>query len=538
MSKPAPSAEKLNTKAAGIVGLAVMCSRVLGLVREVVFGILFGAGRSMDAFIMAFKTPNLLRDMFAEGALSTAFITTFSRKIEREGEPAAWRLANKVGTLLIISMLLIVVLGVVLAPLVLSITVTGFKQDPGKFDLTVLLARIMFPFILLVSLAAQVMGVLNARNVFGVPAMASSFFNIGSIVGGVALAWWIDPTFGEKALIGLAIGTLVGGALQLGVQLPALRRVGYRFHFDFDWRDEGVGEVLRQMGPAIIAASSVQVNVMVNGWFASWLENGTAYRLGVAFRLMQLPLGLFGVALGTVILPLVSRMAARGDMGEFRAVLARGMRLAFLLTIPSTVGLFLLARPIISLLYEHGRFNAHATDQATLGLQGYAIGLCAYSALKILTPAFYAIDRRRTPMLVSFFSIALNFGLNWFLAFHLNWGIAGLGFATGCVATVNFALLYWLMRRAIGKMETRELLLTAAKLVIPSALLGAVCWGAKATLLAGWDNFSLPLQAFYLLATIGVAAGVFFGTAALLRVGEMSEVTTLIKRKLTRGKPA
>jgi putative peptidoglycan lipid II flippase len=538
MSKPAPSSEKLNTKAAGLVGLAVMCSRVLGLVREVVFGILFGAGRSMDAFIMAFKTPNLLRDMFAEGALSTAFITTFSRKIERDGEPAAWRLANKVGTLLIISMLLIVVLGVVLAPAVLSITVTGFKQDPGKFDLTVLLARIMFPFILLVSLAAQVMGVLNARNVFGVPAMASSFFNIGSIVGGVALAWWIDPTFGEKALIGLAIGTLVGGMLQLGVQLPALRRVGYHFHFDFDWRDEGVREVLQQMGPAIIAASSVQVNVMVNGWFASWLENGTAYRLGVAFRLMQLPLGLFGVALGTVILPLVSRMAARGDMGEFRAVLARGMRLAFLLTVPSTVGLVLLARPIISLLYEHGKFNAHATDQAALGLQGYAIGLCAYSALKILTPAFYAIDRRRTPMLVSFLSIGLNVGLNWFLAFHLNWGIAGLGFATGCVATVNFALLYWLMRRATGRLETRELLFTAAKLLLPSALLGVVCWAAKVTLLASWETLSLPLQAIYLLATIGVAALVFFGTAALMRVGEMSEVTMLIKRKLTRGKPA
>jgi putative peptidoglycan lipid II flippase len=288
------------------------------------------------------------------------------------------------------------------------------------------------------------------------------------------------------------------------------------------------------MGPAIIAASSVQVNVMVNGWFASWLENGTAYRLGVAFRLMQLPLGLFGVALGTVILPLVSRMAARGDLGEFRSVLARGMRLAFLLTIPSTVGLFLLARPIISLLYEHGKFNAHATDQAALGLQGYAIGLCAYSALKILTPAFYAIDRRRTPMLVSFLSIALNIGLNWFLSFHLHWGIAGLGFATGCVATVNFLLLYWLMWRATGGLETRELLLTAAKLLVPSALLGTVCWGARVTLLADWENLRLPLQTLYLLITIGVAASVFFAAAAISQVSEMSEVSNLIKRKLRR----
>ncbi len=533
-----PGANKLNTKAAGIVGLAVMCSRLLGLAREVVFGILFGAGKSMDAFTMAFKTPNLLRDLFAEGALSTAFITTFSKKIATEGEPAAWRLANKIGTLLLITMTVIAACGVLLAPYLLSITVTGFKQDPAKFDLTVLLAQIMFPFIILVSLGAQVMGILNSRNVFGIPAMASSFFNIGSIIGGVALAWWIDPEFGPRALIGLAIGTLIGGALQLGVQIPALRKIGYRFRFDWDWRDEGVMQVVRQMGPAIIAASSVQVNVMVNGWFASWLEDGTAYRLGVAFRLMQLPLGLFGVALGTVTLPLISRMAAQKNMADFGAVLARGFRLAFLLTIPSAVGLVLLGRPIISLIYEHGKFSAHATDQAALGLQGYALGLCAYSALKILAPAFYAIDRRRTPMMVSFLSIGLNFGLNWWLAFKLQWGIQGLGFATGCVATFNFALLYWLMRRETQHLQTRALLATFGKLLIPTALLAAICWGARVTVLNGWEHFALPLKAAALLATIALAGGAFFGAATLLRVEEMTEITALVKRKLNRRKAA
>lgn len=529
-------ANKISTKAAGIVGLAVMCSRVLGLVREVVFTMLFGAGRSMDAFTTAFKTPNLLRDLFAEGALSTAFITTFSQKIEREGEPAAWRLANKVGSLLIVAMSGIVLLGILLAPLLLSITATGFKQDPEKFQLTVLLAQIMFPFILLVSIGAQIMGILNARNVFGVPAMASSFFNIGSIVGGVALAWWIDPSFGPKALIGLAVGTLIGGALQLLVQLPALHRTGYRFRFDLDWRDAGVRRVLQMMGPAIIAASSVQVNVMVNLWFASWLEDGTITRLGVAFRLMQLPLGLFGVALGTVTLPLISRMAAQENRGEFGAVLARGFRLAFLLTIPSTVGLMLLARPIISLIYEHGKFSAHATDQAALGLQGYALGLCAYSALKILSPAFYAIDRRRTPMLVSFLSIGLNFGLNWWFAFHLQWGIWGLGVATGCVATFNFMLLYWLMRRETAHLETGELLKTLGKLVLPTALLAGICWFASHFALAGWAGLPLWQQALRLGATIACAGGAFFGAAMLFRVEELTELTDLAKRKLGRSR--
>jgi len=530
----APDANKLNTKAAGIVGLAVMCSRVLGLVREVLFGMLFGAGKAMDAFTMAFKTPNLLRDLFAEGALSTAFITTFSKKIEKEGDPAAWRLANKVGSLLIVTMTVVVIGGVLLAPYILSVTVTGFRQDPEKFALTVLLAQVMFPFILLVSLGAQVMGVLNAKNVFGVPAMASSFFNIGSIIGGVALAWWIDPTFGPNALIGLALGTLVGGALQLGVQIPSLRKVGYRFQFDFDWKDEGVRDVLRQMGPAIVAASSVQVNVMVNGWFASWLEDGTAYRLGVAFRLMQLPLGIFGVALGTVTLPLISRMAAQGNMTDFRAVLARGMRLAFLLTIPATAGLMLLSRPIISLLYEHGKFSAHATDQAALGLQGYALGLCAYAALKILSPAFYAIDHRRTPMLVSFVSIGLNFGLNWYFAFVLKLGIWGLGIATGCVATFNFLVLYALMRRATGQLETGKLFVTFAKLALPTALLCAVCWYAGQSFLTGWAALPLWQQAMRLTVTIGCAGAVFFLGAMLCRVEEVSALTDVVKRKLGR----
>jgi hypothetical protein len=191
----------------------------------------------------------------------------------------------------------------------------------------------------------------------------------------------------------------------------------------------------------------------------------------------------------------------------------------------------LLGRPIISLLYEHGKFSAHATDQAALGLQGYALGLCAYSALKILAPAFYAIDRRRTPMMVSFLSIGLNFGLNWWLAFKLHWGIQGLGLATGCVATFNFALLYWLMRRETRHLETGALAVTFGKLLIPTALLAVICWGARITVLNGWEHFALPLKACALLATIALAGGAFFGAATLLRVEEMTEITALVETK-------
>ncbi len=525
---------KLNTKAAGVVGIAVMCSRVLGLIREQIFAWLFGGGKEMDAFTIAFRTPNMLRDLFAEGALSTAFITTFSKKIVNEGEASAWKLACKVGTLVVVVLSGIVLIGIAIAPWLVAIMAPGFANVPGKAELTVQLARIMYPFILLVSLGALTMGMLNAKNVFGVPAMASSFFNIGSIVGGVAVGWWIDPHFGTPALVGLACGTLIGGALQLGVQVPALRRVGFHFRPDFAWRDDGVRTILRQMGPAVIAASSVQINVFINTWFASWLEDGTAYRLNIAFRLMQLPLGIFGVALGTVTLPALSRAAAQGRSDEFRSLLAKGLRLALLLTVPATIGLILLARPIVSLLYEHGKFSAHAADQAAIGLGGYAIGLCAYSCLKILAPAFYAIDRRKTPMYVSFVAVFLNVGLNYLFAFKLQWGIRGLALATGCVATANFLLLYFLMHRATGPLGTRQMIGTLFKVGVAGAVLAGVCLGAQHWVLAGWADFGLWLRIVTLLGTITVAGLAFFGTAFTLRIEELDDLAALVRRKLAR----
>ena len=336
--------------------MAILSSRILGLIREMVFAGLFGAGRNLDAFLMAFRLPNLLRDLFAEGALSTAFITTFSKKIAVEGDESAWRLANKVATLTAVFMSAVTLLGIVFAPQLVDLLTWG-SWSPDKTALTILLTRIMWPFMLLVSLAALVMGMLNAKHVFGPPAMASSYFNLGSIIGGVAIGWWLDPHFGARSLVGLAIGTLIGGAWQLAGQFPSLWRVGYKYHADFQWRDEGVRTVLTLMGPAVIAASAVQVNVLINSGFAASLGNGPVSWLNIAFRLMQLPLGIFGVAIGTVTLPLVSKSAAVGNMDEFRAILARGMRLAFLLTIPSAIGLAMLASPIISVIYQHGRFN-------------------------------------------------------------------------------------------------------------------------------------------------------------------------------------
>ena len=527
-----PSPERLNTRAAGIVGLAVMCSRVLGLARELIFAALFGGGRVMDAFTIAFRTPNLLRDLFAEGALSTAFVTTFSKTLTTEGDASAWRLANRVATLAIVFMSGIVIVGIAIAPWLVAILAPGF--DAEKAALTVTLTRIMYPFILLVSLAALVMGMLNAKNVFGMPAMASSFFNLGSIAGGALIGWLLDPTFGPRAVLGLAIGTLIGGALQLGVQLPALRRLGYVFSPDFHWRDRNVRDLLILMGPSVIAASSTQVNVLVNSIFASHLVDGAVFWLAIAFRLMQLPLGVFGVALGTVALPLLARLVARGEMDAFRQELSRGLRLAFLMTVPAMLGLMMLAEPIMSVLYQHGRFTAAQALESAAALRFYAIGLPAYAALKVLVNSFYALGQRKTPMYVSFAAIGINALLGWLFTFHLGLGHRGLALATGCIATLNFLVLYFLMRRSLSTLETRAMGRMFAKLTVAALGMAAVCVAARIWLLADWPTAAFLPKMSALLITIVAAGGVFFALALTLRIEELAPITAAVRRRLAR----
>ena len=529
---PDQKTERLNTKAAGIIGLAVMCSRILGLLRDQIFLALFGGAAAMDAFTAAFRIPNLLRDLFAEGALSTAFVTTFSKTIVTGGDEAAWRLANKVATMAAVFLGAICVAGILFSGPLVALLAPGF--GPEKAALTVHLTRIMFPFILLVSLAALVMGMLNAKSVFGMPAMASSFFNIGSIVGGVALGYYFDRHFGIAALTGLAIGTVFGGALQFLVQLPALRKAGYHFRPDFAWRDAGVKAILLLMGPSVIAASTTQLNVLINSMFASDLGDGVIVGLSVAFRLMQLPLGLFGVALGTVTLPLLSRLVVNGQMDAFRSELARAMRLGFLLTIPSTVGLMLLAEPIISLLYQHGKFTANQAELAAGALRFYAIGLTGYSALKVLVNAFYALDRRKTPMVVSFIAVALNLFFNWLFTFRMGWSYRGLAFSTGLIATCNFLLLYGLMQRHLKGLETRGTIASLLKVLLACVPLGAICVAGTHYWLAGWATQAFVLKLVAVFATIGLAGLAFAASGHLLKIPELDELRRALARRLFR----
>lgn len=520
MSQPNDTSNTV-TRSARTVSLAVLGSRVLGLVREQVLASLFGASREFDAFVTAFRIPNLLRDLFAEGALSAAFVTTFTQKLTTGDDKSAWRLANLVLNALLVVLSLITLAGILAAPWIVDAIAPGFRDIPGKTELTVLMTRIMFPFLLLVALAALAMGMLNAKQRFGIPASASMMFNVGSILGGVGCAWLIDPHFGPRAVIGIAIGTLIGGAAQLLIQLPSLHRIGYRYAPRLDWRDEGFRRVLKLLGPSVVGVAAVQINVFVNNWFASYFENGAVSWLNCAFRLMQFPIGVFGVAIGTAALPTISAHAARGDLDRFRSTLARAIRLALFLCVPSACGLAVLAQPIIAVIYQHGRFDAAATLQTAHCLQAFAFGLAGYAAIKVIAPAFYAFGDSRTPAVVSLISIVVNAGLNCLFAWKLGWGVPGLAFSTALVALTNFVLLLWLMRRKIERIEAGALLRSLLRIGLASAAMSAAAW---------WTHQRLaPHRYLDVAGSITVAVIVFGAACKLLRVEELGELLGVLR---------
>jgi putative peptidoglycan lipid II flippase len=354
------------------------------------------------------------------------------------------------------------------------------------------------------------------------------------MIGGAALGWWMDPAWGPQSLIGFAIGVVIGGLAQLMCQFPALRRAGYRYVADFKWRDSGVHQILRLMAPAVIAASVVQVNVMVNAMFAYSVAEGAVTWLNFAFRLMQLPIGVFGVAVATVTLPALSRAAVNGISETFNPTLAKGLRQVVFLVLPSTIGLALLAEPIVSLIYERGNFTATDRLQTAAALRAYGYGLVFYAALKVLQPAFYAIDRRWFPMLVSFFALGLNIGCNYYFVFVLRWGHESLALTTSISASMNFLILYVAMRKFAGDPGTRALLQLLLKLLIAGGLMAGLCVLGNQFLFADPGKMALWWKITALGGTVGLAAVLYFVAAKVLRVAEAEEALGMITRRFKR----
>jgi len=535
-----PGDEPDTRRSAGVVGVAVLGSRFFGLARELVFPAMFGAGKVLDAYYAAFQIPNLLRDLFAEGSLSTAFTALFTRTWDREGDAPAWQLANLTLSALVFIVGAVTVVAIAGAPLIVEATNFGFHNVPGKFELAVSLTRVMFPFIVFVSLAAAVMGMLNARFIFGIPASASTVFNIVSVIAGVGCAFafdaharatWPHPVFGVPSIYGVCIGVLLGGLAQLGMQLPPLFKLGYRFRWKLDLANPRLRELWALMWPSVIAGAAVQVNVLVNGMFASEINGGRSW-LNCAFRLMQFPIGLFGVSLATVTLPAVARKFARDDLGAFGRTLRTSMRLTLFLSIPAAVGLAALASPIIALIYQHGHFSARDTAMTALALQAYALGLAGYAAIKVLTPCFYALNLPRTPLRISLIAIAVNLVLNFVNTEVLHWGHAGLALAVSCVALVNFAQLCAALSRQVDFGGLGEWATFLGRVCVAAALCGGAAWGLY--LLAETRLHEFALRGVALVAAIGVAVGVYFGAAWALRIRETTEFIGAVSRRLLR----
>jgi len=524
---------------AGIISIAVMASRVLGLVRDQVFAALFGAGLQYDAFLTAFRIPNLLRDLFAEGALSAAFVTTFSQVLVTRGKEEAIHLSNRMATLTVIMITTISVVAWFEAPAIVRVLAPGFFEVPGKAELTIHLTRVMIPFLLLVALAAQAMGILNALDHFGIPAIASAFFNIGSILGGLLLGYVLGPSLGLSPIAGMAYGTLLGGLLQFGVQWPSLLGAGFSYRPMFSFGDPGVRQILRLMGPAVIGTAAVQINVFVNTNFASAIidpatgtvANGPVSWLSYAFRFMQFPIGVFGVAIATASLPTLSKNMARNDHNEFRRTLTHALVLVFLLCVPSAAGLAVLGRPIVALIFEHGRFTAFDTVQTGNALAAYSIGLAGYAAVKVLSPAFYALGDARTPMLISLFSIAVNYVMNSLLV--TRFGHVGLAASTSTVALVNFILLMLFMRRKLGSLEGRQLAGSLLRICGATVPMAAVAWLCS-TLIAELPIDGLMLHIVRVVISIGLAAIVFYWSCRVLKIVELDEAIDAIAGRFLR----
>jgi putative peptidoglycan lipid II flippase len=532
IDNPAPAESVVRS--AGLVSAAMAMSRVTGLLREIIMARLFGAGFVYDAFLLGFRIPNLTRDLFAEGALSSAFVPIFTQTLEHKGRKEAAALSNLVATALIIVVGLFCLFGIIFSPAWVDLLASGFHQVPGKFELAVKLTRIMFVFLLLVALAAQAMGVLNACNRFAVPALASTFFNIGSVAFGLILGYVLAPYLGIEPITGMAIGVVLGGALQLVWQVPALRAEGFRFRPAINWRHPLLRKIFRLMGPAILGNAAVQINVLVITNFASRIPgNGPVSWLGYSFRFMQLPLGLFGVAIASATLPAISRSAGIGDFDEFRRTLSRSLGMIFLFTLPSSVGLIVLGRSMIGAIYQGGKFSAYDTEQTALALSCYALGLAGYSALKVLNPAFYALHDARTPMLVSLLSIAVNYFTASLLFRHSGLGHAGLALSTAAVATFGGVALFVMLRNSVGGIYGRDLIESIWKIVAASAVMGAAVL-LSSHFIQAWLGVSRLARLVDLAASIPLGLLVFYAVCRALSVSELELAARALRNPLAR----
>ncbi len=608
-----------------IATAAIFCCRFTGLLREVVYTGLFGATGALDAFLTAFRIPNMLRDMFAEGALSQSFTSVMSKVEEKEGRAAAWNMASQVISQLISLMVCIVSLGVLLAGVCMqqlyperarvvlevpaeasaeqeaALTYLGLRENadglkeavfagsvrlssltaescirvdelerraqvgevvtlsptaPAKpaadsrvfrletrnfMGLAADLCRIMWPFILLASLSALCMGALNVFGVFGLPNLASAAFNLTTVAAGSLLGWLIDPAFGPEALYGFAVAVLLGGAAQVAVQLPKLRQLGYSPGWNIGLRfqmgrlaftDAAVRRVWMLMIPGVIAAGITQTNIFINTSFALYLPGGAVTALSAAFHLWQLPVALFGVAMGMVVLPSVSRMTlTSGGQTDIPEHLARAMRFVAFFAVPSAVLLGLWGEEIISIFFQRGRFDAAASALTGQVLAAYSLGLLGYAGMKVLQPIFLALEKPWAPAGLALVACAISVSLNYMFVHVLHFGVEWLALTTAVVTTLNFLFYFFYLRYLLGNMACGVLIPGLLRILGAGALLGVICWEVEGIFFDGFTDWGFFAR-FGALALAGSVAGVLYLAACyLFRVPELEEFSAKFLRR-------
>jgi putative peptidoglycan lipid II flippase len=504
----------------GAIGTATLVSRILGFVRDMIVARAFGASPVTDAFFVAFRIPNLLRRLLAEGALSTAIIPVFTESLHRGGRGEFVRIVRAVSGVAVVVLCAVSGLGMLLAPWIVRVIAPGWTADPPLVKLAGSLTRFMFPYLLLVGLAALAMGALNAQHRFFTAALGPAVLNLAMILCVLWLAGRMSPP-----IFSLAVGVLVGGAGQFLVQLPELARLGVPLRPSVEWSHPAIRTIGSRLWPAVFALAAVQVTVFVNTLLASLLPAGTVSYLYYADRVMEFPLGVFGIALATAVLPSMAAQAARGEHGGLIVMLSFALRLSAFIAVPAAVGLVTLGLPIVQLLFQHGEFSAADSLATTQALVGYAVGLPAFSATRIVAQTFYALGDTRTPLWAGFASVAVNVAL----AVALMWPLkhAGLALASSLSAYVNLLLLAWLLRRRLGPLGGREMLGSIVRTCVAAAALGLGCVVARRWLGPGWEG------AVRTVGALVAGTGVYLAAAAALRAPELRALFGMLRRRQT-----
>ena len=506
-------------KAAWVVGLATLLSRVFGFIRDMVIAGFFGAGPATDAFFVAFRIPNLLRRLFAEGSLTIAFIPVFTGYLKRSKRQAV-EFAGIAFTLLSIILALVSVAGVLLSPWIVKVIAPGFTDVPDKYELTVFLTRLMFPYIFFISLVALCMGILNSFRHFAAPALAPVILNICMI----AAAFLLKDCFGNP-IISLAVGVMAGGVLQLAMQFPFLLKVGARLKPNFHFNHPGIKRIGVLMLPAVFGAAVYQASIFINTILASLLPGGSVSYLYYADRVVQLPLGVFAIAVGTASLPSFSEQVTGGNYEELKDTISFSLRLILFVTIPAMFALIVLRVPIISVLFQRGKFDVASTVFTAQALLYYAAGLWAFSCIRVIVSAFYAMQDTRTPVKIAVAALLVNVIMSIILMFPMKHG--GLALATSIASAVNIVALAVILRRKVGRFLKKSFWTSVLKTTLASGAMWMSIIAVSYTF--GWNSEGAFGERLLFLAVAMVVGLVVFALSSLL-LGS-SEAKALLKMK-------